>query len=118
MGQSSDGPGFAFEALERLSVGREVLGQDFHSDVAAEARVASTVHLAHAAFAERGPDLVRTKLGTGCQSHCPYSRFSVLGRLKVYTQSAPARGQVGSTCQLFAPSTPGRVGTTSSGCPG
>src|SRR5262249_15633585 len=72
---SSDRPGFAFEALERLGVRSEVLGQDFHSDVTAEARVAGAVNLAHAAFAERGPDLVGTKLGTGCQCHCRYSPF-------------------------------------------
>jgi len=65
MGQSSDRPGFALEALERPGVRSEVIGQDFHSDVTAEARVAGAVNLAHAAFAERGLDLVGTKLGTG-----------------------------------------------------
>ena len=44
-------------ALEPLT---ELLGRDFDSDLASEARVPGFVDLAHATGANRGDDLVRT----------------------------------------------------------
>ena len=49
---------FALEAREPLGIGDEQLGQDLDRDVAIELRVARAIHLAHAAGAERGEDLV------------------------------------------------------------
>ena len=50
--------GFLFEAVEAIDIGREDTGQDLDRDVTAEPRIACPVHLAHAARAECGHDLV------------------------------------------------------------
>ena len=48
----------AFETSETFLVLRELVGEDFDSDVAAELRVAGAVDLAHATFADGLEDLV------------------------------------------------------------
>ena len=48
----------ALEAGDALRVGGEGGGQDFDRDLAAEHGVAGAIHLAHAALAEQGEDLV------------------------------------------------------------
>ena len=40
-----------------------------HSDVAVEFRVTSPIHLPHAAFADLGGDLIRTKRGAWAEGH-------------------------------------------------
>ena len=69
MVERRDGPRLALEAGAHLGVGRQVLGQHLDRDVAPEARVARAVHLAHAAGAERGDDLVGSEPGPGGQCH-------------------------------------------------
>ena len=55
------------EAGDSLWIGREGLGQDLDRDLATELGVAGAIHLAHAASADGGEDLVRTDVGTGAQ---------------------------------------------------
>ena len=50
--------GLLLEAVEAIDIGREDAGQDLDRDVTPEPRIACPVHLAHAACAERGHDLV------------------------------------------------------------
>ena len=59
----------ALEACTHLGVGREMLRQHLDRDVAAEAGVGGTEHLAHAARAERSGDLVRAEAGAGSEWH-------------------------------------------------
>jgi hypothetical protein len=56
--QHSGGARFLFEASEAVGVFRERSGEHLYCDVAAEARVARAVDLAHAARAEWGDDFV------------------------------------------------------------
>src|SRR4029434_1255176 len=59
-------------ALESLSEGltlRDMLGQDFDSHEAIEARVARFVHFAHASSAEWREDFVGAKMSTRIQAH-------------------------------------------------
>ena len=50
--------GLLLEAVEAIGIRREDTGQDLDRDVTPEPRIACPVHLAHAARAERGHDLV------------------------------------------------------------
>ena len=59
----------ALEPRQPLGVGDERLGQDLDRDVAVEPRVARAIHLAHAAGAEGGEDLVRTQAGALAKGH-------------------------------------------------
>ena len=59
MVQRGDRARFALEALG------ELLGRNLDGDVAAQARVVRAVHLAHAARADLGQDLVRAEALTG-----------------------------------------------------
>jgi hypothetical protein len=52
---------FTIEARETFSVTRECLRQNFQSDVAIEAHIPRSIHLAHAASTHRLNDFVRTK---------------------------------------------------------
>jgi hypothetical protein len=54
---------FALETRHALGVCGEALRQDFERDVATQLRVARPIHLAHAARAERGENLIGTELG-------------------------------------------------------
>jgi hypothetical protein len=59
--QSGNGLGFLLEALEAPGVVSEIVGQDFDSDVAIEARVAGLVDLAHPTRADGREDFVRAE---------------------------------------------------------
>ena len=63
VGKRRDGLRFPLEPLTTLGAGGEVRRQDFYRDRAIEPRVARLVHLAHAARADRGDDLVRAEPG-------------------------------------------------------
>ena len=52
---------FALEACERVRVGGESTRQNLDGDVAAEPRVVGSVHLSHAAGANRRDNLVRAE---------------------------------------------------------
>ena len=59
------GAAFAVEPFAELRVGGQRVGEDLDRDGAVEARVARLVHLAHAARADRGGDLVGAEAGAG-----------------------------------------------------
>ena len=61
--------GLALEAREPLGILRELGGQRLDGDVAAEARVARAIDLAHAARAERRDDFVGAESGAGGEWH-------------------------------------------------
>ena len=63
MVERGDGTGFTLEALAELGFG------SLQGDDAIQARVAGLPHLAHAALADGGEDLVRTQAFTGRQRH-------------------------------------------------
>jgi hypothetical protein len=79
----------ALEARAHLGIGGEVLGQHLDRDVAAEAGVRGTEHLAHAARAERGGDLVRAEAGAGSEWH----RVNLHQRTGKYHANLPRAGQ-------------------------
>ena len=54
-----DGTGLLLEAAEAVGIVREARREHFDRNVAAEARVAGAVDLAHSTFANLGKDLVR-----------------------------------------------------------
>jgi hypothetical protein len=60
---------FPLEPRAYLGVGREVLRQHLDRDLAAKTRVPGAEHLAHAARAERGGDLVGAEAGSGGKWH-------------------------------------------------
>jgi hypothetical protein len=62
-------PGLSLEAGEPLGIVRHGVGKHLDRHLAAEARVARAVHLAHATRAERGDDLVGSETGTGGEWH-------------------------------------------------
>ena len=61
--------GFALEAGQALGIAGDRGRQHLDGDLALEARVDRSIHLAHAAGTERGDDLVRTEPGAGCECH-------------------------------------------------
>jgi hypothetical protein len=71
MTQLRDGARLAVEAGAGLGRLGQVRRQHLHGHIAAQARVAGAVDLAHAAGAERGDDLVRTEHGAGSQHRVP-----------------------------------------------
>ena len=71
MTQRGERLGFALEPLLQVWIRRDMLGQDFDGDRAVQAGVAGFVHLTHAAFAECGDDLIRTKPNAGGERHDP-----------------------------------------------
>ena len=60
---------FAPEAREPLGVEGEVTGENFQCDVALQRAVARTIHLAHAARADRRDDVVRAEAGADGKGH-------------------------------------------------
>ena len=56
---------FLFEPLKTVGIGGESRRQDFDRDVATKPRIASTVDLAHSAFAHPVEDLMWTECLTG-----------------------------------------------------
>ena len=67
---------FALEAREPLGIEGEAVGQDLERDVALERRVAGAIHLAHAACAKRGQNLVWAESIAGGEGHCSVSGSS------------------------------------------
>ena len=54
---------------EAIGVGGKGRREDFDRDIAAEARIAGAVDLAHAAGADGGQDLIRAEMGAWRQGH-------------------------------------------------
>ena len=50
---------------EALHIARELVGQDLDRDIAIEPGIAGTIHVAHAAGAERSNDFVRAEARAG-----------------------------------------------------
>ena len=67
--QRADGTRFQLEASQPLGVRGQRGGQHLDRDLAAEARIARAVHLAHPSGTERGDDLVGTQTGSCIQGH-------------------------------------------------
>ncbi len=61
--------GLTLEPGQALGVIREQVGQDFEGHIPAELRVPGAIHLAHAALADLGGDLIGAELGSGLNSH-------------------------------------------------
>ena len=55
----------AVEAVAQLRVGGERRGEDLDGDGAIEPRIAGAIHLAHAARAEQGDDLIGAEVHAG-----------------------------------------------------
>ena len=72
---------FTLEAGDSFRVCRERLGQDLDGDIAIELRVAGSVHLAHAPFADLRGDFVNAEACAGGEGH----------GLRDYTGGAAAR---------------------------
>ena len=60
--EARDRARLALQSRAELRVRGELGGEDFHRDVAPEARVDGAIDLAHATRADRADDLVRTEL--------------------------------------------------------
>jgi hypothetical protein len=56
--QSRGGAGFPLETLQGLAIGGKLVGEEFQSDGAAQARIFGLVDFAHAARADERDDLV------------------------------------------------------------
>ena len=56
---------FALEARHALGIQREGIGQDLDRDVATQSGVSGAIHLAHAAGAKGGEDLIRPEADAG-----------------------------------------------------
>ena len=63
MVQRRGGVRFLFEAGAPGLIAGDIPGQDLERDLASQASVASAIHFAHTARAERGDDLIRTQAG-------------------------------------------------------
>jgi hypothetical protein len=63
VGKRGHSLGFALEARPPVRIVGARFRQDFDGHFASQAGVASAVHLAHAAGAERGHNLIRAKAG-------------------------------------------------------
>ena len=64
-----DGARLPIEALAKLRIYGEAVGEDFDRDGAIQPRVAGFVHLSHAADADERKNLVRAETGTWLQWH-------------------------------------------------
>jgi hypothetical protein len=69
MTQRGERLGLAFEALLEVRVGGDVFGEDFDSDGAIQAGVASFVNFAHPTRTDGGLDFVRPETSAGTESH-------------------------------------------------
>ena len=67
--QRGRGTGLALEAVQPIRIARERSGEHLDGDLAAEARVASAVDLAHAACAERRHNLERAEAISCLERH-------------------------------------------------
>ena len=86
--QRAGGAGFLLEAAEACLVAVHRGGQDFNRDVAAEARVARAVDLAHPALAERFEHLVRPQTCPRRDGHATSIRCGSESRESVRIGSA------------------------------
>ena len=68
--EAGHGARLVFESRQAFGVRGHVGRQHLERDVTTEAAIARTVHLAHAARAERGDDLVLTEPGSRGKEHC------------------------------------------------
>src|SRR5262249_4243322 len=69
VGERRDRARLALEAVERVGVGGDTLGEDLDRDVALQLRVSGAPDFAHAARAERREDLVGAETGARGQTH-------------------------------------------------
>ena len=60
----------ALKSRDAIRVGGEQLGKNLDRDVAAQARVARSIHFAHAARADGGHNLVRADSRVWREGHC------------------------------------------------
>ena len=67
--------GFALEARQPLGIVREGVGQDLDRDLPTQVGVGGAIHLAHAAHADLGSDLIRAEAGASSQSHGKWLRL-------------------------------------------
>ena len=80
MVQRGNSARFAFEAGAQIFAFGDVFGQNLDRDGAVEPGVAGFVHLAHAAGAERGENLVRAEFVASVEGHLSESdKFSRSG---------------------------------------
>src|SRR5258705_12758813 len=63
---------FAREAREPLGIAGKEIGEGFDRDVAIQFCVARPIHLAHAADADRGEDLIRAEASSCGEAHVSY----------------------------------------------
>ena len=73
--QRADRPHFLLEAPQSIRIRRDLARQDFDRDVAADARIAGPVDLAHAARTEGVDDFVGAEFGACVQRHVNESRI-------------------------------------------
>jgi len=61
--QRRDGAGFQLETPQPVGIARKRLRQNLDGHLAIEARIAGTIHLSHAACAQRRQNFIRPELG-------------------------------------------------------
>ena len=81
--------GLPVEPREPFGIGRESGGEHLDGHLAMEPRVASAIHLAHAARTERGKDLVEAETRAGRKAHRPPVRGRILSPGQA--EAGPAR---------------------------
>jgi hypothetical protein len=69
MVESSDGPGFLFEAPQPIGVGCERGRKHLDRHIAPEPRVPRAIHLAHTARTQRRLNFIRTKFSASGERH-------------------------------------------------
>jgi hypothetical protein len=67
--QRGYGPGLLLEAMEAVRIVCKRFGKNLQSDITPESRVASSIHLAHAAGAQGRDDFVRAQFRARRESH-------------------------------------------------
>jgi hypothetical protein len=67
--QRRQGSRLALEAHQAIRVAGKRFRQDLERHLAPEFGVAGAIHLAHAAFAQLGEDVVRAETGAGGEGH-------------------------------------------------
>ena len=72
--------GFAFKPGKAVGIVGEGLRQDLQRHVPVELGVSSSIHLAHAAFADLGGDVVGAEGGAGLQWHSSRAQSTAMQR--------------------------------------
>jgi hypothetical protein len=93
VGEGCERPHLALESSERLGVAGERRRQDFDRHLAAEARVAGAVDLAHATSAERADDLVCAESRARAKGHSAASIIILLIQFRLGAPSERPRPQ-------------------------